>query len=562
MPDGSQLPLSAPVLPDAGDALDRCKQAFDARRNFTTTWERQRKLFLPDTAPFMSTNTTQGQRDRETTVDTYPQYAARVHATFLFGSIVNGDGDWFKCVAHGHDGAKDPGVLAWADEYRRAGAEILMDPSVGFIEQYFAMLQERTVYGNGCLYGGDRPGALPIVRCNPMRDTAWEAGGGHDPDDFWWRQSLSAAEWAKKFPNRMLGDKLTSALETPAGRSRPFTFVHATMENPDWKPALIDQQPRHRRYLSLWLNEEDRCLVNAAWINSNAYTAFRCTRRAAENYGRGGADEAMEEAQMAQRVRVAVIRGVEKATDPLMLLPDDGVMTPPTNEPEGAIVVRADLMGRQGDPIRYLKHDGRPDIGQQFLRDGCYAAIDRAFSRDLMTLPREPRMLDSQIIGLQEEQSRGVVPIIAPLFAPTARFIGRILDVAQRQGRLPRPPRAAEGLQLSIQFRNPLERASRLAEVRAFMQALSILMQAVQVDPGARHALKVVDGVQYCARILGVPDKLIASAKELKELLAADAKAAMQKQGMEGALDATTAAKNLGNAARGFVQPEQLAEAA
>ena len=557
MPDGSQLSLSAPVVPDAGEAIDRCQQAFDARRNFTATWERQRKLFLPDSAPFWSSNMTQGQRDRETTVDTYPQYAARVHATFLFGSIVNGDGDWFKCVPHGHAGATDPAVIAWADEYRRVGAEILMDPSVGFIEQYFAMLQERTVYGNGCLYGGDRPGALPIVRCAPMRDVAWEAGGGHEPDDFWWKQSLSAAEWAKKFPGKMLGARLTQALETTAGRAQPFTFIHALIENPEWKPALVDQQPRHRRFLSLWLNESERCLVRASWLTSDPYTAFRCTRRANENYGRGGADEALEEAQMAQRVRVGIIRATEKATDPLMLLPDDGVMTPPTNEPEGAIVVRADLMGRQGDPVRYLKHEGRPDIGQQFLQSSVYAAIDRAFSRDLMTLPREPRMLDSQIIGLQEEQSRGVVPVIAPLFAPTGRFIGRIFDIAQRQGLLPRPPREADGLQLSIQFRNPLERASRLAEVRAFMQA-----QAVQVDPGARHALKVVDGVQYCARILGVPDKLIASAKEVKALLDADAKAAMQQQGMESALDGTTALKNIGHAARGFVQPEELAEAA
>jgi hypothetical protein len=237
-------------------------------------------------------------------------------------------------------------------------------------------------------------------------------------------------------------------------------------------------------------------------------------------------------------------------------------MTPATNEPRGAMVIKAEMMNRQGDPVRYLKSEGRPDLGMEFLRDGVYASIDRAFGKDLFTLPREPRMLDSQIVGLQEEQSRGIVPMIAPIFPPLGRFLGRIADIAHRQHRLPAPPRAAHGLVLSWKFKNPLERASRLAEVRAFMQAISILVQAVQVDPGARHALKVIEGVQYCARILGVPEKLITPPKELAALLSADQQAALQRMQLEGAKDITTAVKNAGAGLKGFVQPDQVKEAA
>jgi hypothetical protein len=567
MPDGSILSLRAPVLAEAGEYIDRCQQAFSLSSNFRNTWERERLLFLPDAAPFTFTNQTPGQRDRATTVDTYPQYAARVHATFLFGAIFNGDGDFFKVTASGHDGAESEAVRSWAAAYRDKLGEILLDPSVGLYDQAYAMMLERAVFGNGRLYAGDRPGALPIVRCSPMRDSAWEAGNGHDPDTNWWKQSLSAAEWAKKFPNKALGERVATAADNAHRRNEQFTFIHGVMENPDWNPMQMDQVPHKRRWLSIWLNESDKVLVNAAWLSSDPYTAFRGRRRANEMYGREGGDEALEEAQMVQRVRVAVIRSMEKAIDPLMLLPDDGVLTPPTNEPQGAMVVKSELMARAGDPIRYLKGEGRPDLGQEFLRDNCYASIDRAFSRDLMTLPREPRMLDSQIIGLQEEASRGIVPILAPLFAPMGRFIGRIADVAQRAGRLPKPPREAHGLTLSIEFKNPLEKAARLGEVRAFMQLLSILTQASQIDPGARHAVKVIEGVQHCARVLGVPDKLITSAKELKGLLDADAQQAQQRTMLDGMKDGTTALKNLGAGARGFIQPaevggDQLAQAA
>jgi hypothetical protein len=398
------------------------------------------------------------------------------------------------------------------------------------------MLLERAVFGNGRLYAGDRPGGYPIIRCSPMRDSAWEAGAGHDPDTNWWRQSLTAAEWLKKFGEKLNPDgAVAKAANSIQDRNRQV-HVHPWR---DGEPRLVadrDGPAAAQAALAVGVAERNRGVPGQRRLaDSDPYTAFRGRRRANEMYGREGGDEALEEAQMVQRVRVAVIRSMEKGIDPLMLLPSDGVVTPPTNEPSGAMVVDRELMMGRGDPIRYLKHEGRPDIGQEFLRDNCYASIDRAFSKDLMTLPREPRMLDSQIIGLQEEASRGIVPIVAPLFAPMGRFIARIADIAQRQGRLRAPPPQARGLDISIEFKNPLEHAARLSEVRAFMQLLSIAAQAAQVDPGVRHAVDWIGGVQYCARVLGWPEKFITPAKQLKALLEADAQAATQRQQLEAA---------------------------
>lgn len=562
MPDGSLISGNSAILPDAREALDEVNRAFTNSQPFRSTWETARQLYLPDAAPFSFANQTPGQRDRSTIVDTYPQYALRTYATFQFGAVIDGDGQWFKCVPYGHKGADDPDVVAWADEYRRRLSEFLMDPSTGFVDEFFTMLKERGAFGNGRVFCGDRPGALPIFRCTGLRDSAWLAAGDHEPSSHFWRQTLKAREWAKKFPGKDLGPVITRALETPAGRNTDFTFAHCLIQNPGWSPREADEQPTKRRYLSYWINEAEVKIVSASWLTSDPYHAFRAPRRANEDYGRGPGEEALEEGLMTQRIRIATIRGLEKSVDPLMLLPDDGVLTPPTNEPAGAMVVRADMMMRSGDPVRYMHSEARPDVGEQFLRDSCYASIDRAFSRDLMTLPQEPRMLDSQIIGRQEEQSRGIVPMIAPLFAPTARLIGRFADILQRQGKLPRPPAAAHGLQLAIQFRNPLEKASRLAEVRAFMQVLSLLASASQVDPGARHAIKVIEGVQWCARVLGLPEKFIVPADQLQRLLKADNDAAMQQRQMETAKDATVALKNAGQGAQGFLQPKELQAAA
>lgn len=561
MPDGSLLQAKGLGTGyDGPDLVSRARAAFQSKQRPMTHWEGLRRLFLPDAPPFTFSNTTPGQRDREATVDTYAQFVARTHAMFQYGAMISGDGDWFKVTAiaeHGED--PTPEMLRHADATRAGLAAILMSESTGFTEQTYAMLRERSVFGNGVLYGGDRPGALPIVRSPPIKDFAIEGGAGHEPGAGWWRQTLTAAEWQRKFPGRALGERITKALESPTRRDEPFTFIHGSMDNPNWEPRRIDEVPSARKYLSVWLNEDDKHLVATNFLTSEPYTVFRCPRRAGELYGRGPADEAYEEAGMAQRVRVVTMRGMEKTIDPTMLLPDDGIMTPPTNEAEGAIVVRAEMMARPGDPVRYLKNEGRPDIGQEFLQTSVYAAIDRAFSRDVMNLPREPRMIESQIIGLQEEQSRGVVPLVAPLFAPMGRFIGRIYDIALRAGRLPRFSGETKSYTLGIEFKNPLEKAARLAEVRAIMQAMTIQAQGIAIDPGARHALKVVEAVQHCGRVLGVPEKFIMTEKEIKAALEAAAEIAKQQQGTEQALDASTVFKNLGAGLKGMPANDGMA---
>lgn len=546
MPDGANL--TVPGLGEGydGPALVERAQAALNRPNWSTTWEDLRRLFLPNAQPFTFSNTTPGQRDREATVDTYGRYLVRLHATFLYGAVVNGDGDWAKVVVTGEDGEEPPpDMLRFADDTRDELLGMAMNESTGFTEQYYAMLLERTTFGNGALYGGDRPGNLPIVRAAPLADCALEGGSGHEPSATWWRQSLTAAEWGRKFPGRDLGEKVRRAAESRSGRNDLFTFIHGCMDNPGWTPASLDQAPPRRRHLSVWLAEDDARLVTHSYLTSEPYQWFRTPRRPNELYGRGQAEEALEEAAMAQRVRVGVIRGMEKTIDPPMLLPDDGIMTPPTNEAEGAIVVRSELMRGAGDPVRYLRSESRPDLGQEWLQTAIYTNMDRSFSRDVMTLPREPRMIETQIIGLQEEQSRGTVPLVSPLFAPTARFLARLYDIRRRQGLMPRPPATNRNWQISIEFRNPLEKASRLAEVRAFMQSLSILMQASQIDPAARHSLKVVEGSQWCFRVLGVPERFIPTTKEIDAALKAAAEVQQQAAGMEAALDGSTVVKNL-----------------
>lgn len=532
--------------------IQRCQGAFAAKQPYESTWEAIRRLFLPDAPPFTLRNTTQGQRDREAIVDTYGAFLLKQGAIFDYGAIVNSDGDWIKVVAsagrdeYGQRVDPDPEILDWCDWTRDELTDVLMAEATGFTEQFLAALTERRAFGTGTLYAGDRPGGLPIVRAAPLSDTAIEGGIGHEPGGYWWRQSLTAAEWAAKFPGRNLGERITEAANSETRRNERFTLTHGCIENPGWVPSEADQVPTSRRYLSVWLNEDEKALVNQAWLTSDPYTAFRKQRRAGEQYGRGDANEALEENQMAQRVRVSTIRGMEKAVDPTMLLPDDGVMTPPTNEAEGAIVVRAEMMARPGEPVRYLQSPARPDLGQEFLRDGCYLSMERAFGADQMRLPREPRMIESQILGLQEEQSRATVPMVAPLFAPLGRFVGRIYDIRRRQGRMPRPPQNGKSWQVSIEFRNPLEKASRLAEVRALSQTLAIMGQAIAVDPGARHAIKLVKAVQQSARTLGIPESWIATEKEINAALEAQAELAKQRDQMEGGLDLSTMLKNAG----------------
>jgi hypothetical protein len=299
------------------------------------------------------------------------------------------------------------------------------------------------------------------------------------------------------------------------------------------------------RYVMRWVEKHSGKVIAQGYSRQSCYTAYRGElSQPSDRYGIGPADLALEDVSMAQRITVAGIRALEKAGDPPYVVPDDGVVTLPTNESRGVIVVRADMMRSGNSPIHQLDAKGRPDLTIDFVQQ-MEVAVRKRFALDKINLPREPRMPVQHVIALREEQARDTAPLLSEHLPALGHVVERTAELMFLARRIPPLPNTVEGSgTVAVEFESPIVRAMRLAHTRAFMETLEAAQLAVQFDPAVRFSIKWADGIRDMAKVTGVRTVLIAGNDEMKQATAMLNKQAAQKDQLETGKDLSTMAKN------------------
>ena len=85
-----------------------------------------------------------------------------------------------------------------------------------------------------------------------------------------------------------------------------------------------------------------------------------------------------------------------------------------------------------------------------------------------------------------------------------------------------------------------------------FLEAKAALVEAMELDPAARHLLNARETLRDVLTGIGVPEKWTRDEREVDELAQADQKALALSQQLEQAGTAAAAAADLGSAAKDF----------
>jgi len=512
------------------------------RAAFETTWKAARRVFFPGSQDFVAQNDTQGKRDRNVAVDGHGILAANDLADYIVAAAANPQQKWITFEVEG-ELSPSPAGREWLEGTRDDILGDLHDPNSRFDEALKAAAKEYAVFANGPFYTGDRPGKLPVYMPVPLASAVWELDTDGELLRFGWKCRWTARQAVDKWPGKV-SSKIEEAAKVETGNATRREFLHVMDRNPAFVPG--SDVPRERQYRVRWIECDGAHVISTSYLEESCYSIFAALPQPGEAYGRGCGDNALEDTQMAQRVRVSTIRGMEKAVDPITIVPDDGVVSLPTNEARGLLVVRSELMRNGNVPVQTLRYEGRPDLGLEVSKI-LHEAIDRHFYTHYTRLPREPRMPTQQIIGLQEEQMRALGPLLTSFQRPLGQIVMRTYNIRRRDGRLrPLPPEWQDrDIKLKLKLEPPALRQMRLAEVRAFIQWLEIVGMATQVEPGVAHVPNLITAIAEVGSVLGVPQRWINSADQVQQMLGTQRQVAEDQAATEQALDATTAAKNI-----------------
>lgn len=531
---------------DARDAIRWFDQRKSDRSSFETTWQAIRRVFFPGSQDFVARNDTQGKRDRNVAVDGHGILALQDLADYICASLANPAQKWLTLVlADGTD--PSPAVREWLDAERDDTLAEFHDPVSFFDDALRAAAKEFGAYGNGPFYTGDRVGSLPLFMQVPLAQCVWELDGDGNVMRFGWKKRYSPLQASTKFPVEKLSKRMQEMLQADAASTGKYDFLHVMDQNPGYVPGSAE--PAKRQYRTRWIEVDQQHVISEQYLEESCYAVFAAPRMGDEDYGRGCGDAALEDCNMAQRVRVSTVRGMEKAVDPTSIVPDDGIVSMPTSEARGVIVVRSELMRNGNVPVATLRHEGRPELGIEVSKV-LHESIDRHMYVQQTRLPREPRMPTSQIVGLQEEAMRTLGPLLTSFQRPLGFVVLRVLNIRRRAGRtrpLPADMVDLDGRpkKVALKMEPPALRQMRMAEVRAFMQWLELVGAAAQIDQGVIHIPNLNAAIPEVGLALGVPQRWISSADDVKRAMASQAATAEEAADMEQLKDTTTAAKNV-----------------
>jgi hypothetical protein len=271
----------------------------------------------------------------------------------------------------------------------------------------------------------------------------------------------------------------------------------------------------------------------------------RWLRAPDELYGRGPGTTTLPDNRLLQRVKEVTIRAAQKAIDPPLLVPDDGLIGPIRTAPGRITTVRVGL--RKEDQPRPLLTGARPDFGETFS-DSIRETILRAFFVDpgLLATP-EPRVTATAIIDSRDMRFQRMTPMIERLQAEfLVPLIERTFNILQRANRLPPPPPELLGQDLVVDFVSPAALAQLVTEADNMTRFLA---RIAPLGPDALASLDTDSYVRRMARNLSIPEEVILDARTAQARRDAAAQADTVGQFATGATGARDFSEGLRNVA-------------
>lgn len=328
--------------------------------------------------------------------------------------------------------------------------------------------------------------------------------------------------------------------------------VHAVFPNEDWKPSQADRDGK--RFASRWweVNSSD-----GRFLRTGGYEEFpaMCPRwnvRAGEVYGRGSPGwESKGDCKALQHIEARLARLLDKTSDPPMrasdalrqqrasLLPGDVTYVPGT----GGHMYEPAMQVPPAAIEATLKHIERHEkrIEEAFFVDLWMALLNDT---------RQQRATATEIEETRQEVMLQLGPLLENLNNDLLEpAITRTYAIAERQGRLPRPPRELQGTEgmVRVEFISVMHQAQKMTGIvgiRELVNQVAVLAQAGK--PEALDKINVDAIVDELADMLGIKPELVYADEEVEAIRAAKAERQQAMDQGQAMLAATEGAKNLG----------------
>lgn len=463
------------------DLLGRLKRLRAARSTWESHWQELAEMMLPRRADF-TVEQAPGEKRVEKIFDGTAMQAVRGLASAIDFILKPKTSNWFSLLAQDEELNDVEEVEAWLENATARMRRAIYGRGAKFAQRTGEVDLDLVTFGTGLLFIGEKVGKGELLfRSLHLKNTYIVENAEGDIDTVFRTFKYTARQAVQAFGREAVGEKTVEALEGDEP-DKEFRFLHAVLPREDINPLKRDA--RNMPFASFVVDIESEHLVEEGGFHEFPYAVPRWDTSTEEVYGRSPGMLALPDVNTLNAMGRTILRAGQKAADPPLLAPDDGVVGPPRLFPGGITYYDASLFRQRGVPIQPLQTGANLPLTlemQNRTRDQIWAA----FFRNVLQLPVPgAQMTATEILERRQEFLRVIGPTFERL---ETGYVGaiteRVFNILLRAGVFAELPEALRGRRVKFEYVSSVAKAQKQIEIAAAASTVDVLAPFVAADP-------------------------------------------------------------------------------
>ena len=283
-----------------------------------------------------------------------------------------------------------------------------------------------------------------------------------------------------------------------------FLHIIQPREERDERSATRDNLP----YASIYIYPKTNQVLDEGGYHEKPFMVNRWLKGTRETYGRSPAMAALSDIKMLNKMGETTIKAAEKAVDPPLILPDDGMIGTVRLVPAGLNYVRASMLEKKIKP-EPMKLGGDIRLGLE-MEDQRRTSIRRFFWTELFLLLMDrPQMTATEVLERVDEKMTILSPVLGRMMNEKLDpIIDRCFGIMLRAGYFPPAPPELEGQKIVVEYVSKLARVQKLYEANAVRNTLADIGPYSQIDPSIMDNIDTDELFNVIAEVHGMPQRI------------------------------------------------------
>lgn len=512
----------------------RYEQLKSGRGNFDTTFQEIAERVYPEHAHFQIERSP-GEKLMSKVYDSTGIHANQLLSSGLFSLLTSPANPWFDLRTVNPQLMNSRSVKIYLENATRVMHHEINKAVAGFSTAMHESYLSYGAFGNLAVFVEENLDedsllflSLPLYECYFVQNAKDRI------DTLYRRYDRSVGQLAEKFGKENLSVDTKKMVDDNALDKKVECYHLITPR------ATVNQltgRPSDKPFTSAYMEVKGKHLIREGGYDEQPFMAARFYKSSHETYGRGPGFTTLPDVKMLMRVAQVTIRAAQKATDPPLLLPDQGFLKPIRTTPGGLNFYRKGRVNTKND-IGLLP-TGDPGFGLDYS-ESLHKRIREAFFVDQLQLNEGPQMTATEVLQRTEEKLRLMGPLLGriqtELLGPLIR---RVHGLLLRHGnKMPMLPRELGSAPLRIVYTSPIARAQEQVQANGLVRALGILEPLFDRIPSS---VDVIDSDEITR---GVFDMFSVNPKFVRDQADVDAKRAQDREDQERQAQAEALAKS------------------